>query len=292
MPLTEKRVIIITVLALLLLSIVCVWLHTQSKIETRTPAKAQTASATLNISTNSDVATLSGAVPDQATKTALINSAEKVFGLSNVVDKLEVNAKLAEPIWVDHAKAAVRLLKSNVSNGAFVFKDKTVEVRGEISGEDSKTKILRAMGSVAGVDLTVNDQLQIRTAHGARGKKAGPLQIKLNDLLVGKYIEFDSSSSRLRSDSHKLLDAIADVLEADADAKIEIGGHTDSNGTETKNVRLSQRRAEAVKKYLAGKGIKSNRIKAVGYGSSLPIAADSTFDGQRQNRRIEFQVQE
>ena len=173
-----------------------------------------------------------------------------------------------------------------------MFKDKTVEVRGEISGEDAKTKILRAMDSVAGVDLTVNDQLQITNARSARSKKTGPLQLKLNELLIGKSIEFDTSSSRLRSESHKLLDTIAAVLKADADTKIEIGGHTDSKGTETKNVRLSERRAEAVKKYLVDHGITISRIKAVGYGSSQPIADDSTFDGQRQNRRIEFQVQE
>jgi OmpA-OmpF porin, OOP family len=148
------------------------------------------------------------------------------------------------------------------------------------------------MDGVAGVDLTVNDQLQITNARGTRSKKAGPLQIKLNELLLGKTIEFDTSSSRLRSESHKLLDTIAAALKADADAKIEIGGHTDSKGTETKNVRLSERRAEAVKKYLVDQGITSSRIKAVGYGSSQPIADDSTFDGQRQNRRIEFQVQE
>jgi OmpA-OmpF porin, OOP family len=292
MQLTEKRVVTGTVLALLLLSFACVWMNTQSKPAKSRPAVAHAASATLKISESSGVATVSGVVPDQATKTALINSAEKVFGLSNVLDRLEVKERLTEPIWVGQAKAAFPLLKTNVRNGTFVFKDKIVEVRGEISGEDAKTKVLRAIGGVAGIDLTVNDQLQITMAHGARGKKAGPLQTRLNDLFVGKSIEFDTGSSRLRADSHKLLNAIADVLNADADAKIEIGGHTDSNGTETKNVRLSQRRAEVVKNYLVDKGIRSNRIEAVGYGSSLPIAEDSTFDGQRQNRRIEFQVQE
>ena len=292
MPLTEKHVVVATVLALLLLSLACVWMHGPSKTVTIEPTSTQTASATLKISESNGVATLSGTVPDQATKTTLINFAEKVFGLSNVVDKLEVNAKLAEPIWVDQARAAFLLLKSNVNNGTFVFRDKTVEVRGEISGEDAKTKILRAISGVAGVNLTVNDQLQIPNARGARGKKAGPLQIKLNELMLGTSIEFDTGSSRLRTDNNKLLDAIADVLQGNANVKVEIGGHTDGNGTETKNVRLSQRRAEAVKKYLVDKGINSNRIEAIGYGSSMPIADDSTFDGQRQNRRIEFQVQE
>ena len=110
MPLTEKRVVVSTVLALLALSAICVALHTRSKHGSIVPVIAQTASATLKISADSGIATLNGVVPDQVTKASLINSAEKVFGLSNVVDKLEINSKLAEPIWVDQAKAAVPLL--------------------------------------------------------------------------------------------------------------------------------------------------------------------------------------
>ena len=292
MPLTEKRVVILSVTALLLLSVLCVWLHTNSKPEKNTPTTVRAPLATLVISTTGSVATLSGAVPNQATKTALINAAEKVFGLSNVVDKLEVKEALAEPIWVDQAIAALPLLKTTLHNGTFVFKDKLMEVHGDISDEDAKTKILRAVASITGVHITVNDQLQISNGRSTHRNKTGPLQNKLNDALAGKIIEFDTSSSRLRNDSYKLLDALVDILKADVNAKIEIGGHTDRNGTEPNNVRLSQRRADVVKKYLIDKGVKSNRISAVGYGSSTPIADENTFDGQRKNRRIEFQVQE
>ena len=292
MQLTEKRVYVITILALLLLSIVCVWLHVHSTNLKVTLPTALAKSASMTAASRGAVLTLSGTVPDQATKTSLINSAEKVFGLSNVVDQLEIKSNLAQPIWLEQASDTFPLLKSTVRDGTLIFKDKTVEVRGEVSGEEAKTKILRILDSTLGTELTVNDQLQTPNSRGAKGKKAGPLQVKLNELLLGKTVAFDSSSSRLRSDSHKLLDAIVAVLKTEPNARIEISGHTDKNGKEEKNIRLSQRRAEAVKSYLLDKGIKSNRIEAVGHGSSLPIADDATFDGQSKNRRIEFNVQE
>jgi OmpA-OmpF porin, OOP family len=292
MPLTEKRVYLVTVLALILLSIFCIWMHVQSGAGKVAPIVKQTKVATLTAAANNIVLTLSGSVPNQATKTNLINSAEKVFGLSNVVDQIEIKSNIADPIWIDQARAIFPLLKSTIKNGTIAFKDKTVEVSGEVSGEDSKTKILRILDSVAGANLTVNDQLQTPNSRGSKGKKSGPLQVKLNELLLGKTVQFDSSSSRLRNDNHKLLDAIVDVLKSDSNARIEVSGHTDKNGKEEKNVRLSQRRAEAVKKYLVDKGIKGSRIEAIGHGSSQPIADETTLDGQRKNRRIEFNVQE
>ncbi len=292
MPLTEKRVYVTTILALLLLSIVCVWLHVDSTDHSVALPTALAQSASMTAVSHGAVLSLSGTVPDQAAKTSLINSAEKIFGLSNVVDQLEVKSNLAEPIWIEQARDTFPLLKSIVKDGTIIFKDKTVEVRGEVSGEEAKTKILRILDNALGTQLTLNDQLQIPNSGGAKGKKAGPLQVKLNELLIGKTVAFESSSSRLRSDSQKLLDAIVAVLKTEPNAHIEISGHTDKNGKEEKNIRLSQRRAEAVKNYLVDKGIKSNRIEAVGHGSSRPIADDKTFEGQSRNRRIEFNVQE
>ena len=204
MPLTEKRVYLYTLLALTLLSIFCIWTHVPASGQKAVPAVVQAKSASLKATANGIVLNLSGAISDQATKASLINAAEKVFGLANVVDQIEVKANLAEPAWIEQAKAMFPLLKSTIKNGVFVFKDKTVEVRGEVSGEESKTKILRSIDNVTGSILTVNDQLQTPNTRAAKGKKAGPMQIKLNELLLGKTIEFDSSSNRLRSDNNKI----------------------------------------------------------------------------------------
>ena len=70
--------------------------------------------------------------------------------------------------------------------------------------------------------------------------------------------------------------------------EIEVRGHTDSVGKYQSNMRLSQRRADSVKKYLVEKGIESRRIRSVGFGPSSPIADNRTAAGRGKNRRIEI----
>ena len=72
--------------------------------------------------------------------------------------------------------------------------------------------------------------------------------------------------------------------------KVELGGHTDSSGDDKVNQALSQRRADSVKKYLAGKGIAADRLTAVGYGEAQPIADNKTKAGRQENRRVELKV--
>lgn len=72
--------------------------------------------------------------------------------------------------------------------------------------------------------------------------------------------------------------------------KIELGGHTDSDGDEESNLKLSQRRVETVRNYLIKKGVPVNRLTAVGYGENQPVADNSTEEGKRLNRRTEVRV--
>ena len=73
---------------------------------------------------------------------------------------------------------------------------------------------------------------------------------------------------------------------------IEIGGHTDHNGSENYNLILSGKRADTVVKYLIGKGVSSTRLISKGYGFSIPIDDNSTEKGRAQNRRTEFKILE
>ena len=74
--------------------------------------------------------------------------------------------------------------------------------------------------------------------------------------------------------------------------KIEISGHTDNIGTESFNEILSQRRADAVVRYLVAKGINKDRLSAKGYGQSLPVESNDTEQGRAANRRTEFEILE
>jgi OOP family OmpA-OmpF porin len=85
-----------------------------------------------------------------------------------------------------------------------------------------------------------------------------------------------------------MLDAAVKVLKRNPDLKIEIQGHTDSIGSEAYNKGLSERRAKAVMRYFAEKGVNVSRMKAVAYGLTRPIATNKTREGRAQNRRVEL----
>jgi len=72
--------------------------------------------------------------------------------------------------------------------------------------------------------------------------------------------------------------------------KVEIQGHTDSVGPDDFNLKLSQWRAESVRKYLIGRGITEDRMDPKGYGENVPIADNRTDAGRSQNRRVEFVI--
>jgi len=73
-------------------------------------------------------------------------------------------------------------------------------------------------------------------------------------------------------------------------ANIEIAGHTDTDGEDTFNQTLSEKRAQAVSDYLVKAGLPADRFTATGYGSTQPVATNDTDEGKAQNRRIEFMV--
>jgi outer membrane protein OmpA-like peptidoglycan-associated protein len=103
-------------------------------------------------------------------------------------------------------------------------------------------------------------------------------------------IYFDSGSATLKPSSFSVLDDVADLLRENSEVRVEISGHTDSDGSSSYNQDLSRRRAESVRSYLVQKGISASRLTTVGYGESQPVASNATADGKAQNRRIEFRV--
>ena len=107
---------------------------------------------------------------------------------------------------------------------------------------------------------------------------------------VLKNIFFDFDSSTLRPESIGELNRIKGVLEDNPSFVVEIAGHTDSIGTASYNEKLSLKRAQAVATWLIEHGIDASRLKVVGYGETQPIADNSTEEGQRQNRRVVFEI--
>lgn len=102
---------------------------------------------------------------------------------------------------------------------------------------------------------------------------------------------FVSGKSELLPLARRKLDDVAKALsDMDESQKIVVEGHTDSNGNDETNLRLSQTRAESVRAYLISKGVKPERITAVGKGETTPIAPNDTAEGRANNRRVEIVV--
>lgn len=111
-----------------------------------------------------------------------------------------------------------------------------------------------------------------------------------NVTVVLNNIFFDFDKATLKAESYPELNRIASLM-AERDAmQIEIAGHADATGPETYNLKLSERRARSVVKYLTEKGVDQERISVVFHGESKPIAPNNTPDGRRRNRRVEFKI--
>jgi OOP family OmpA-OmpF porin len=103
-------------------------------------------------------------------------------------------------------------------------------------------------------------------------------------------IYFRTASAQLDPTSKPLLDAVVDVVGKCPDLQIEISGHTDSDGAEASNQRLSERRAQAVAEAIAASGIPNEQLTVAGYGEAKPVAPNDSAKNKALNRRIEFQV--
>lgn len=101
-------------------------------------------------------------------------------------------------------------------------------------------------------------------------------------------ILFATNSSTLNSVSRASLDKFATSLLNNPDTDVKIYGHTDSTGSDAINNPLSERRAESVYNYLLSKGIDGSRMISQGFGSTQPVADNSTAAGRAQNRRVEI----
>lgn len=117
---------------------------------------------------------------------------------------------------------------------------------------------------------------------------AAPPQLRQRMVLRGLNFGFDSAD--LSGDADQLVDVAGESLRSQPDVRVRIIGYTDATGTDTYNQSLSERRADAVRRRLISEGIPADRIEVEGRGESQPVASNETPDGQRQNRRVEFEV--
>lgn len=106
--------------------------------------------------------------------------------------------------------------------------------------------------------------------------------------IILEGVNFATNKAVLLENATRILDLVAASLIAHPDVLVEIGGHTDSDGSDEYNLKLSDRRANAVRDYLIKKGVPAAQLTSKGYGEAQPIADNTTVEGKAKNRRVEL----
>ncbi|HEV8577623.1 MAG TPA: OmpA family protein [Thermoanaerobaculia bacterium] len=141
-------------------------------------------------------------------------------------------------------------------------------------------------GVVGGAIGAYMDRQQERLAHipGTRVERLS------DDTLLVHFnsdVLFDSGSATLDRDGRSTLEQVAEVVNDYRKTAVVIQGHTDSMGDEGSNQDLSERRAQAVESYLTNRGVDSERMTAIGFGESAPVATNANPYGRQRNRRVD-----
>lgn len=247
---------------------------------------------------------LSGAVGSDEVKQAVLARAQELAKGTRlrVTDDLDVVHSDTAAGW----EAALPGLLAQLSilqpqQAWFSLSGQTATLKGAVATGEAKTKLLHDVSSLLGASIQLKDHVTVvsalpmslapnQTSHAPSASRA-QLQAGLDEALRGEHIAFESNSAVLTAKGRAVIDKVLPVLKRTPDASIEIGGHTDSYGDPEYNLLLSQKRAESVRQYLIDHAV-TNRLAAIGYGSTRPLSHERTRAASKKNRRIELRVKE
>lgn len=185
-------------------------------------------------------------------------------GQGRPIEGASVTIGSTEPVTVTTSSAGV--FTAQVEAGTWPI---AVQADGFIADNKSVTAI---------ANETVRVEFSLRQA------------LREGEVMSFDNIYFDSGSANIKPESYPILDSVAILLRDNPSARIQIAGHTDSDGSASSNQTLSERRAQSVYQYLVSKGIAGNRLTTIGHGESNPVAPNDSAANKARNRRIEFTV--
>ncbi|MDE2379576.1 OmpA family protein [Bradyrhizobium sp.] len=230
--------------------------------------------------------TLTGYVPDDRVRAAIATAAARKFFGEKIVDNLK--ASIGAPASFGGAVVAALGALSRLSTGTLVVSDREVKLSGDALYDGAAADIRAGLGKDFPKTWQYKPEITVKPA-------AGPVdgtvcqQLFAQVLTKGK-IRFETRRANIDPDSAGLLDHLIETALRCPNTDIEVAGHTDSDGEDSFNQALSEKRAQAVIDYLVKAGLPAGRFTAVGLGSTQPVAGNDTDEGKAQNRRIEFLV--
>jgi OOP family OmpA-OmpF porin len=234
---------------------------------------------------------LSGPVQDETSRTAIESFAAALFGHDRVIDESVLDPGLPEG-WPVRLLAGIEALAA-LEEGRAEVTESEVRVEGwglDANVVDEVTKLLaEKVGPEAVVDVTFNAEAAAAAALAARPRPEICAE-QISAILEAGSIRFTPGSAEIVPASAGIIAAIADVLRGCPGAEFEIAGHTDAEGPEAVNRKLSEDRAAAVVAALEAEDLPLVTLVARGYGAARPVADNDTPDGRARNRRIEFNL--
>jgi OOP family OmpA-OmpF porin len=223
---------------------------------------------------------VSGTVPDEASKAAVLARVRELYGFDRVVDQVAIGNVIQPPNWNGYVQKLINANLKLISKGQLKVDGNNVTVQGEVANEAQRQQIASDIASNLNPTYVVKNALRVSAAE----------QSVLDTTLARRIIEFESGQAVIRPSGTQILDEMAAALMKMKGKKVEVIGHTDNTGLRESNLALSLARAEAVRTYLSGKGVDPASIAVSGQGPDRPVADNASADGRARNRRIEFRV--
>lgn len=209
-------------------------------------------------------------------------------------DAVHTTARVTEELpddWPLRTLAGLEAL-SYLSNGAVTVTPDMVNVIGNTGNSDASTMISGFLSEKLGEGKRFEIDVAYKKALDPVAGLPTPDECEalIAEVQKDRKINFEPGSSNIDANGDAIMDDIADILKKCGTIRMEIGGHTDSQGRETMNEQLSQARARSVLEALRARRVLTSSITAKGYGESQPIADNDTESGREENRRIEFKL--
>ncbi len=233
---------------------------------------------------------LRGRISDENLRSLVDSYAQAAFGSDSVytatriVDNLPAN-------WPVRVLTGLEAL-SQLSNGAVTVTPDTLTISGNTGNPKASTNIASLLASKLGeaeeFDIRVTYQEKLDPVAALPTPEA--CEAEIAGILSASKITFEPGSATIDASALGTMDDIAEVLRQCGDLRLEIQGHTDSQGREVMNLNLSQARAQSVLNELRARRVLTATYSAKGYGETDPIAENDTEEGREANRRIEFKL--
>lgn len=233
---------------------------------------------------------LRGRVGSQRLRETVDSFAKARFRSGSVYTKARVVDGLPQdwPVRVLTGLEALGFL----ANGAVVVTPDDLKISGLTGRQDASAQIAgllaAKLGEGAQFDIDVTYKIALDPVAGIPSPQECIAQI--DEIQETRKINFEPGSPNFDANGASIMNDIADILAKCGEVQIEIGGHTDSQGRETMNEELSQKRANAVLDALRSRRVLTSSYTAKGYGEAQPIAGNDTEEGREANRRIEFKL--